>query len=168
MSKPSRIAQAIEGKVEEEVNRLLKYEYIVPSTSTWLNKARLVIKSNGSISLTANFMELNSHVLLDKYSLPDMMEMLYKLNDKIYKTKIDLKDGFYQIPLNPKDRYKTAFGIKNRLFEWTKMPMGFKNSPAVFQRFMDQVLGDEIGKSCFVYVDDILIFGQTERNMMRQ
>jgi hypothetical protein len=43
------------------------------------------------------------------------------------------------------------------------MPMGFKNSPAVFQRYMDRILGEEIGKSCFVYVDDILIFGKTEK-----
>lgn len=42
------------------------------------------------------------------------------------------------------------------------MPMGFKNSPAVFQRLMDQVLKDEIGNKCVVYVDDILIFGKTE------
>lgn len=43
------------------------------------------------------------------------------------------------------------------------MPMGFKNAPAIFQRYMDNVLGDEIRKSCFCYVDDILIFGRSER-----
>ncbi|KAI4291184.1 hypothetical protein PAPHI01_0458 [Pancytospora philotis] len=42
------------------------------------------------------------------------------------------------------------------------MPMGFKNAPAIFQRKMDQVLKEEIGKGCHVYVDDILIFGKSE------
>lgn len=42
------------------------------------------------------------------------------------------------------------------------MPQGFKNSPAVFQRFMDMVLKDEINKGCFVYVDDILIVGKSK------
>jgi hypothetical protein len=42
------------------------------------------------------------------------------------------------------------------------MPMGFRNAPAIFQRHMDRVLEDEIGKSCFVYVDDILIFSKGE------
>lgn len=42
------------------------------------------------------------------------------------------------------------------------MPMGFKNAPAIFQRFVDTVLKDEIGKACFVYVDDILIFGRSK------
>ncbi|KAF9761343.1 Retrovirus-related Pol polyprotein from transposon gypsy [Nosema granulosis] len=107
-------------------------------------------------------MALNNLVLLDKYSLSDMMEMLYKLNDKI-----DLKDGFYQVPLNHNDRHKTAFRITNRLFEWTRMPMVFLNSSAVLQRLMDQVLGEEIGISCFVYVDDILVFGKQKKNMTR-
>jgi hypothetical protein len=163
VDKPFKIEQAIEGKVEEEVERLLKFGYIAHSTSTWLNRVKPVEKPNGKIRLTANFISLNNLVLLDKYSLPDMMEMIYKLKNKTFKTKIDLQDGFYQIPLHPEDRYKTAFRIKNRLYEWTRMPMGFKNSPAVFQRYMDTVLGEEIGKSCFVYVDDILVFGETEK-----
>ncbi|KAI4293412.1 hypothetical protein PAPHI01_2686 [Pancytospora philotis] len=40
--------------------------------------------------------------------------------------------------------------------------MGFKNSSAIFQRFMDWVLRKEIGKNCYVYVDDILVFGRTK------
>ncbi|KAF9752819.1 Retrovirus-related Pol polyprotein from transposon opus [Nosema granulosis] len=140
----------------------MKLGYIVPSNSSWLNKVKPVIKPNGDLRLTANFILLNNLVILDKYSLPDMMEMIYKLKDKKFKTKIDLKDGFYQTPLHREDRHKTAFRIKNRLYEWTRMPMGFKSSLAVFQRFMDMILEEEIRKSCFVYVDDILVFGRTE------
>ena len=60
--------------------------------------------------------------------------------------------------------HKTAFRVKNKLYEWTRMPQGFKNSPAVFQRLMDMVLKNEIGSGCFVYVDDILIAGETEQD----
>jgi hypothetical protein len=114
--------------------------YIAPSKSTWLNKVSPVTKHNGSIRLTANFIALNNHVVLNKYLFPDMMEMIYKLNNMKYMTNIDLKFGFYQVALNREDRYKTAFRIKNKLFKWKRMPMGFKNSPAVFQRLIDQVL----------------------------
>lgn len=41
--------------------------------------------------------------------------------------------------------------------------MGYKNSPAIFQRLMDKVLGEEIGKSCYVYVDDILVTGKSRK-----
>jgi hypothetical protein len=92
-----------------------------------------------------------------------MEEMIFKLKDQQYFSKIDLQEGFFQIPLAEEDKHKTAFRVKNRLYEWNRMPMGFKNSSAVFQRYMDTILGAEIGKSCFVYVDDILIFGKDEK-----
>ena len=99
---------------------------------------------------------------MDRYSLPNIEEILYNLKGKRLFTKLDIEDGFFQIPLEEKDRYKTTFRYKHRLFEWTVMPMGFKNSPAIFQRYMDNVLGDLIGKCCSIYVDDVLIFGKDE------
>ncbi|KAF9762721.1 Retrovirus-related Pol polyprotein from transposon [Nosema granulosis] len=94
VTKPIKIPKAIEEKVEFKVQRLLNLGYITPSNSTWLNRVRPVVKDNEKIRLTANLMALNNLVILDKYSLPDMMETLYKLNEKRYKTKIDLKMDF--------------------------------------------------------------------------
>lgn len=42
------------------------------------------------------------------------------------------------------------------------MPMGYKNSPEIFQRAIDAILEDFIGVCCYVYIDDILIFGKTK------
>lgn len=131
------------------------------SNSAWCHKIRPVEKEDGTVRITTNFIRLNQKVLLDKYSLPNLEEMLYALRDQAYFSKIDLKDGFFQVSLREGDRHKTAFRVKNRLYEWTRMPMGLKNSPAVFQRLMDAVLRQEIKRMCVVY--DILIFGKTER-----
>jgi hypothetical protein len=65
------------------------------------------------------------------------------LRDFEYFSKIDLKDGFFQIQLRKEDRHKTAFMVNNRLYECNRMPMGFKNAPAVFQRFMDKILKED-------------------------
>ncbi|KAF9756144.1 Retrovirus-related Pol polyprotein from transposon opus, partial [Nosema granulosis] len=98
----------------------------------------------------------------DLYSSPAIDDLIYGLRDKRWFSKIDLKEGFFQIHLQESDKKKTAFKIKNKLYEWNRMPMGFKNSSAVFQRVMDKVLEEEIGKNCYVYIDDILIYGETE------
>ena len=98
---------------------------------------------------------------MDRYSLPHIENLIFNLKNKRYFTKLDLKDGFFNIKLSEKDQHKTAFRYKHLLYEWKVMPMGFKNAPAIFQRYMDNILKDEIGKSCIVYVDDILIYGET-------
>jgi hypothetical protein len=89
--------------------------------------------------------------------------MLTSLRDQYIFSMIDLIDGFFQVPLRPENYHKTAFRVKNRLHECKRMPMGFKNSPAVFQRIMDIVLEKEKDKICIVYVEDILVFGKNKQ-----
>eukprot|EP01057_Protomagalhaensia_wolfi_P001477 Protomagalhaensia_wolfi_Nauph_80__1476@NODE_1895_length_1287_cov_26_861378_g1483_i0_p1_GENE_NODE_1895_length_1287_cov_26_861378_g1483_i0NODE_1895_length_1287_cov_26_861378_g1483_i0_p1_ORF_typecomplete_len153_score3_22RVT_1/PF00078_27/2_9e09_NODE_1895_length_1287_cov_26_861378_g1483_i0515973 len=48
------------------------------------------------------------------------------------------------------------------LFEFLVLPFGITIAPAAFQRSMDETLGDYIGKICYVYVDDIIVFGREE------
>lgn len=78
-------------------------------------------------------------------------------------TVLVLKDGYYQIILRKEDRYKTAFFFENKLYQWTRMPQGFKNSPAIFQNIMDEILKEEIGTCCNVYLDDIIVYGKDKR-----
>ena len=122
-----------------------------------------ILKPNGNIRITINFKLLNQLVQPDRYSLPRIEEIIHGLKGQRFFSKIDLKDGFFHVPLKQSDRHKTAFRVKNKLYEWNVMPQGYVNSPAIFQRFMDKVLCGLIGKCCFVYVDDILIFGKNEQ-----
>src|SRR5215470_2188046 len=61
----------------------------------------------------------------------------------------------------PDDIHKTAFKTPFGLYEWTVMPQGLCNAPATFQRFMNYVLCEYIGKICAVYQDDIAIFSNS-------
>ena len=55
----------------------------------------------------------------------------------------------------------TAFSTSQGHYYYNRMPFGLKNAPATFQRMMDTALRGLINKHCFVYLDDIIIFGQS-------
>ena len=165
------IPQALESRVEAAISRAMEKDHLELSDSAWCSKLRPVEKPTGEVRLTTNLIALNALVALDRYSLPKIEQLIHTLEGKAWFSKLDMKDGFFQIPLRTCDRHKTAFRFKNRLYQWKKMPMGFKNAPAVFQRYMDMALAEEIGNACYVYVDDILVFGRTkeehDRNVLR-
>ncbi|KRH94332.1 transposable element [Pseudoloma neurophilia] len=71
-------------------------------------------------------------------------------------TVIDLKEAYYYIENEEKDKCKTAFEFKGRTYEWNGN--GYKNSPMIMRRTMNQIFDDMIGKSVMIYLDDIIIF----------
>ena len=163
MAKYYTLPQALEERVLKEIESLKSKGYITESKSSWLNNMVPVQKADGSMRITINYKLLNQLVKQDKYSLPRIDGIIHGLYGQRIFSKIDLKDGFFHIPVRKEDRFKTAFRVKNKLYEWNVMPQGFVNSPSIFQRFIDSVLEDLVGKYCYVYVDDVLIFGKTER-----
>ena len=89
--------------------------------------------------------------------MPLVEELIARVGEAKYRSKMDLSKGFYQVPLAEEDREKTAFVTTGGKFEFTRMPFGFRNAPAMFQRLVDGVLG---GLEAFSapYIDDIIIF----------
>ena len=74
---------------------------------------------------------------------------------------LDLKAGYHQVPVEKKDREKTAFIVADGLFEFAYLPFGLKNAPAHFSRVMMSILAGLIGTSVLVYLDDLIILGST-------
>ena len=63
--------------------------------------------------------------------------------------------------MDPATRDKSAFTTHCGLFEFLRMPFGLCNSPATFQRLMQAILAGLEWKSCYVYIDDILVFSKS-------
>ncbi len=70
-------------------------------------------------------------------------------------TKLDLLSAYHLVRIREGDEWKTAFSTHTGHFEYLVMPFDLSNSPAVFQALANLV---------FVYLEDILIFSQNERD----
>ena len=103
---------------------------------------------------------VNSITKPDPYQMPLIEEILDMLASARFISKVDLNKGFHQIPIDPVDIAKTAFCTPWGKFEFSVMPFGLRNGPAVFQRLMDRILHKDKDISQ-VYIDDIAIFSSS-------
>lgn len=70
---------------------------------------------------------------------------------------MDAYQGYHQIKMHPDDVAKTAFGVSCGIFGFASMPFGLKNAGATYQRMMDTIFKEQIGRNMAVYVDDMLV-----------
>ena len=93
--------------------------------------------------------------------MPNSDKKLDHLGKAEFFSALDLSSGFHQIPMVQKSKKYTAFSTSQGHFHYNRMPSGLKNAPTMYQRMMDTALWGLVGNICFVYLDDIIIFGST-------
>ena len=110
-----------------------------------------------------DYRKVNAITRKDAHPLPHIQDIFDSLSGaKIFST-LDLKSGYWQIPVHPEAIEKTAFVCHRGLFEFTRMPFGLANAPAEFQRTMQTVHGKMLGRFAMVYLDDIVVYLQNKR-----
>jgi len=65
--------------------------------------------------------------------------------------------GYNQILMNPDDQEKTSFITERGTYCYKVMPFGLKNAGATYQRLVNRMFKDLLGKTMEVYIDDMLV-----------
>lgn len=157
VSRPRVHTEEHDRVIREELEKMLADKLIVPSRSPYSLEVVMVRKKTNDWRMCIDFRPLNRVTIDDKYPLPRISDLLYSVKDSRYFVALDLRSGYWQIPLEVTSRRYTAFRTSHGLFEFQVMPFGLKTAPATFQKNMDYLLGDLREHNVLVYIDDILV-----------
>ena len=160
--KHRRIPPSMIDEVRKHIEELLSSGVIRKSKSPWCSNVVLVRKKNGKLRLCVDYRMLNKKTVKDSYALPRVEEVFDVLNGAKLFSTIDMKAGYHQVTVEESHKCRTAFTVGPLgFFEYNKMPFGLSNSPATYQRLMEECLGSLNMKICVIYLDDLIIFSDT-------
>jgi hypothetical protein len=158
--------------LDEFLEEHLSSGRIRPSKSPFAAPFFFVKKKSGDLRPVQDYRRLNDMTIKNRYPLPLVSELIDKLKDSRYFTKIDIRWGFNNVRIKEGDEHKAAFITNRGLYEPLVMFFGLTNSPATFQNMMNDIFRDLISAGhVIVYMDDILIFTDdipTHRLITRQ
>ena len=145
-----------------QVQQMLASNVIRPSNSPWASPVVMVRKKDGSLRFCVDFRQLNVTTVKDAHPLPRIDDLLDALHGAQWFSTLDLKSGYWQVPITESDKAKTAFCTSSgQLYEFNQVAFGFCNAPATFSRLMDCVLAGLHWETCLFYLDDIIVFSST-------
>ena len=166
---PRRVPLHKKKLVQEEVDKMLERGVIEPCEGPWASPIVMVTKKDGTPRFCVDFRRLNDVTKKDAYPLPRIEDNLDTLQGAQFYSTLDLLSGFWQVEMAPEDRDKTAFTHGGGgLYRFLTMPFGLCNAPATFQRLMEQVLRGLQWEIAVLYIDDIIVFGDTVKSHLQR
>jgi hypothetical protein len=145
------------------IDENLQKGFIRPSKSAFGAPIFFVPKKNKKLRPCVDYRCLNEITIKNRHPLPLITEMLDRVGKARIFSKIDLKGAYNLVRMRTGDEHKTAFRCQFGHFEYIVMPFGLTNAPAVFQAMMLDIFRDIIDIYVIVYLDDILIFSESEK-----
>ena len=159
-SMPYRQGPAMRTKAEAQIRKMRDAGVIEPATAEWASPIVLVPKKDGSVRFCVNYRRLNAKMVPEADPLPLIDDFLDSLGDAEIFTTLDCNAGYWQVPVAPEDRDKTAFMSYLGTFRYTRMPFGLRNASATFQRALDIFLSGVRWQSCLIYLEDVTVFSR--------
>ena len=101
-------------EAEKLVRKMLDDGVTEESNSPWSSPVVLVTKKDGPTKFCVDYRKLND-VTKDSSPLPRIDDMLTTLSGSAWFSALDLKSGYWQVGIHPKDKKKTAFSAGSGL-----------------------------------------------------
>ena len=156
------VPYAMRVKVEQALDRMVEQGILEPvQYAEWAAPIVPVLKGDGTVRICGDFkVTVNRVARVDKYPIPRIEDLLASLAGGKIFSKLDMSQAYLQLSLDPKSRDLVVVNTHKGLFRYTRLPYGIASAPGIFQRVMEGMLSGI--KGVVVYLDDILVVGETE------
>lgn len=153
---PLKLRSEVEGALKEleSTGVIEKVEF-----SDYASPIVPVRKQNGSLRVCGDFRKINEILHESKFPLPNMAELISNVSGHQFYTKLDLKNAYLQIEVVPDDCKYLVINTHLGLYKYLRLPFGIHSSPAIFQKFISQLLASHEGTH--PYLDDIIVGGDS-------
>ena len=132
--------------------------FITYSSAPFASPILFVKKPNGGLRFCIDYRKLNKLTRKDRYSLLLLDETLARLSSAKIFTKLDIRQAFHRIRMDPDSEELTTFRTRYGQYKCKVLPFGLTNGPAIYQRYINNVLFEYLDDFCTVYLDNILIY----------
>lgn len=145
--------------------KFIKHSESPMTTSTFFVKKKDDAGRQTKMRIVVDYRYLNNMTIKDRYPIPLIGNLTDQIGKAKFFTKMDLRYGYHLVRIAKGDEWKTAFSTRHGQFEYRVMPLGLCNAPSVFQRMMNTIFYDLLDKGVIVYLDDVLIYTETEEEL---
>ena len=114
----------------------------------------------GTLQICINYRLPNKEKKIDAYPILQINKLLDQLSQAKVFSKIDLYQGYHQLPVQAGNKYKTAFLYCYSTFEYYVMPLELTNVPVAFQSLMNLCFHDMLDELMIIYLDNLLIYSR--------
>ena len=153
-------------KLDKFLKDNLDKGYIRPLQSLMASPFFFVKKKDGKLHPCQDYQYLNECTIKNAYPLPLISDIMDRLKDATYFTKLDIQAGYNNVRIKEGDQWKGAFKTNQGLFKLTAMFFGMCNSPATFQSMMDEIFVDLVkDEQMIVYIDDLFFHAETKEKL---
>lgn len=144
-------------KVSDQGTKHLIPWFIVSKEETTGLKHRLI----------SDCRELNQYMTTTKFALDNIQQIFPFLKKGQWCAKLDLKDAYFHIPLSQELKPFIRMKVGNQVWEFQAGCFGLNIMPKVFMEVMKtfQKLWRAQGILCFIYLDDILLLGCSQKEV---
>jgi hypothetical protein len=144
--------------ISEEVQKLMAAGFIKEVFHPeWLANPMLVKKKGGKWRMCIDYTGLNKACPKVPYPLPRIDQIVDSTTRCESLSFLDAYLGYHQIKMKESDQLATSFITPFGMYCYITMPFGLRNAGATYQRCMNHVFGEHIGRTVEAYVDDIVV-----------